>query len=71
MELEDVDFIYMAPKRRLAPSFLECVFSSLMFIPCVFDNRFATLNQQNAQHNFLDIYITVLYLIFKNSKMYT
>jgi len=34
-------------------------FTSILFIPCIVDNHFATLNQQNAQYCCLDIYNTL------------
>jgi hypothetical protein len=34
----------------------------MFYIPCIIDNRFTTINQQNAQTCFLDIYITISHL---------
>jgi len=36
----------------------------ILFIPCIIDNRFVTLNQQNAQTCSLRIYITISHLTF-------
>ena len=36
----------------------------ILFISCIIDNRFITLNQKNAQTCFLDIYITISLLTF-------
>jgi hypothetical protein len=37
---------------------------SILFIPCIVDNQFTILQQQNSQYSSLDIYITIWHWTF-------
>ena len=50
------------PTRFLVFLVARIACNHVLFVPCIIDHQFTTLNRQNAQTCSLDIYVTLLHV---------